>query len=378
MKIVPGISRPVPCILLLCAYPALVFSQNSNTGKLDLSTGKDIYLAACVGCHGPDGKGQPDTTLVFEKPDTFPDFSDCSGTTPELDVDWKATIREGGHGRGLSPIMPSFSEALTSEQIDMVIGYLRTLCRDPRWPRGELNLPRPLITDKAYPEEEVISTTTLNAQGVPGVSNEIEYEHRIGMMNELDATVPFTFTHDTGRWVGGFGDIGLGWLRVLGWSRKTGSIFSVDGSLIAPTGSPAKKTGSGVFSFETFGAYGQLLPANFFFQGEMGADQPTKATPLAPKYLFWRETLGTSFRQGEGDGRMWSPMIEILAQRNLLTGAKIDYDVVPEFQVTVSRRQHVRANFGVQIPVTDTAGRPIQAVFYLLWDYFDGSLREGW
>jgi hypothetical protein len=238
-------------------------------------------------------------------------------------------------------------------------------------------LPRPLIIDKAYPEDEVISTTTLNAQGGPGVSNEIEYEHRFGAMNEIDATVPVTFTHNTGRWLGGMGDIGLGWLRVLGLNNRTGSIFSIDGTVMAPTGSRPKGTGAGVTTFETFAAYGQLLPGNFFFQGEMGANLPAN-TRTAPQSLFWRESLGRSLRQAQGDGRMWSPMVEILAQRDLVTGAKTDYDILPEFQVTLSRRQHVRADFGVEVPVTNTQGRSIQAVFYLLWDWFDGSLKEGW
>ncbi len=361
----------------LCAAPVVVRAQNSNTGQLDLSTGRNIYLAACVGCHGPDGKGQPDTTLVFEKPKTFPDFSACDQTTPEWDVDYKATITQGGHGRGFSPIMPSFSEALTPQQIDMVIGYLRSFCRDATWPRAELNLPRAIATEKAYPEDETVITTALNARGAPGVENEIAYEHRIGKMNQLEASVPFNFTHDNGRWLGGVGDIGLGLKRVMLWSMRTGSILGLQGEVILPTGSAAKGTGTGVTTFETFASYGQLLPAHFFFQGQMGADQPTH-TETAPKSLFWRASLGKSFRQGGGLGRMWSPMVEVLADRDLVTGAKTNYDVLPEFQVTLNKRQHVRADIGVRIPATNTAGRPVQVVFYLLWDWFDGGLLEGW
>jgi hypothetical protein len=46
--------------------------------------------------------------------------------------------------------------------------------------------------------------------------------------------------------------------------------------------------------------------------------------------------------------------------------------------VTLSKRQHVRANVGLQVPVTNRAGRPMQVVFYFLWDWFDGRLLEGW
>jgi hypothetical protein len=51
---------------------------------------------------------------------------------------------------------------------------------------------------------------------------------------------------------------------------------------------------------------------------------------------------------------------------------------MPEMQVTLSRRQHVRANLGLRIPATNTASRPVQLMFYLLWDWQDGKLLEGW
>src|SRR5512132_1996373 len=148
----------------LCLWPAQPPAA-AQEGARKLNTGREIFRAACAGCHGPDGKGAPDTQVGFEKPETFPDFTRCDQTTPELDVDWRSTIRNGGRGRGFSPIMPSFGEALTEQQIDLVIGYLRGFCKGPAWPRGELNLPRPLYTEKAFPEDEVILTTGVNATG---------------------------------------------------------------------------------------------------------------------------------------------------------------------------------------------------------------------
>ena len=38
----------------------------------------------------------PDTTVGFDKPKSFPDFTQCDQTTPELNKDWKATIRDWG------------------------------------------------------------------------------------------------------------------------------------------------------------------------------------------------------------------------------------------------------------------------------------------
>src|SRR5947209_18295114 len=99
--------------------------QRVTPVNLSLKTGQQVYQAACVACHGPDGKGMPDTTVGFQKPSTFPDFTQCSQTTPELNRDWKATIRDGGAGRGFSRIMPAFGEVLNSKQLEQVVKYLR-------------------------------------------------------------------------------------------------------------------------------------------------------------------------------------------------------------------------------------------------------------
>jgi len=33
-------------------------------------------------------------------------------------------------------------------------------------------------------------------------------------------------------------------------------------------------------------------------------------------------------------------------------------------QVTISKRQHIRFDFGIRIPVNNTSGRPVQTTFY--------------
>lgn len=75
---------------------------------------------------------------------------------------------------------------------------------------------------------------------------------------------------------------------------------------------------------------------------------------------------------------MWTPMLEFIANRDFVTGASTDVDLIPELQVTLSQRQHVRALLGVQVPMTDRNERPKQVGFYILWDWFDGGLFSGW
>src|SRR5689334_8851531 len=82
------------------------------------ATGEDIYRAACITCHGQDGRGAPTATVGFETP--LPDFTECSFATAEADADWIAVVHEGGRIRGLSRRMPAFGDALTGEQIAAV------------------------------------------------------------------------------------------------------------------------------------------------------------------------------------------------------------------------------------------------------------------
>src|SRR5437867_2865274 len=302
---------PVLISLAIVWRQGILLAQNPN-GELRLTTGKEIFEAACIACHGHDGKGTPQSTAGFERPSTFPDFTDCNGTAREPNVDWRTIIHNGGPARGFSEIMPSFTEALKPDQIEKVIEYLRSFCRESSWPRGELNLPRAMITDKAFPEDEAVLTTTVNANGAAGVTNQITYERRIGVKNQIELAIPFSFQRqDTRTWFGGFGDLTLGYKRTLVSSLRTGSIVSVSGEANLPTGDKAKGLGAGATIFETFATYGQLLPKRSFLQFQGGVELPTHRDDAA-KAVFWRTALGKSFTQGMGFGRLWSPMVELL------------------------------------------------------------------
>jgi mono/diheme cytochrome c family protein len=351
-----------------------------SSGAANLRTGKEIYQAGCAGCHGNDGKGAVQSTIGFQKPDTFPDFTRCDQTTPEDNLAWHSVIRGGGPSRGFSQIMPSFSEALTPDQVRAVIQYLRGFCKESGWPRGELNLPLPLVTEKAFPEDEEVVTGSVNIKGAPGVIAHIIHEQSFGKKNQIEVDVPIEFAHpQPGLWYGGVGDITLGLKRVLfsKLNRSSGSILSLQGSVLLPAGNSEHGLGSGVTTFETFAAFGQLLPKYFFIQAQGGADLPVD-TKKAPQSTFFRTAFGKGFTQNQGLGRLWTPMVEFVGARDLLDGARTDWDVVPEFQVTLSKRQHIRFNAGVSIPVANTQGRNPQLLLYVLWDWADGKLTEGW
>ena len=374
--------KSISFLIAVAAFAWLASSIAFAADRAALRDGHDIYRSACIGCHGSAGTGAERSTIGFEPPETFPDFSRCDQTTPEDNLAWKSIIRDGGPSRGFSLIMPAFGDALSPEQIEAVVAYLRGFCTEKSWPRGELNLPRALATEKAFPEDETVITSSFNAHGSPGSDSELAYEHRLGKRSQLELAVPFSFIQrDTGGLTGGIGDVAVGLKQVLfsqlAADSTHGSIFSMQGEVQLPTGDDAKGFGTGEAFFTAFGAYDVLFPGDAFLQMQGGVDLP-RHTREVPRTAFIRAALGRSIRERQGWGRMWSPMLELVGQRDLEDGARTEWDVLPEIQVTLSARQHVRADLGYRLPVSEKGDRPRQVMLYVLWDWADGGLFDGW
>jgi hypothetical protein len=189
--------------------------------------------------------------------------------------------------------------------------------------------------------------------------------------------VPFSVEQaSSGTWFGGIGDIVVGAKHTLAHSRRTGSIFSVAGEVVMPTGSVESGFGKGVTIFEPFASFGQMLPGDTAVQAQVGGEFPVD-NAKANNELFWRFAVGKGFTHGEF-GRAFVPMVEFVAVRELGTDEGAAWDVVPQMHVTLSTRQHIMANVGVRLPLNDRSGRHPQLVMYVLWDWFDGPLFGGW
>jgi hypothetical protein len=367
-------------LVILFAGPLLVSAQTLHYAHTpNAKNGQKVYDDGCIACHGSEGKGAPMANTVFSRPDTFPDFTDCAGTTPEPNGNWKAVIVHGGPSRGLSQIMPAFGDLLTDDQINDVIAYMRGFCKNVHHdPMGELNLPRALVTEKAFPEEEIVVSTAASASGAPAWTTDIIDERTIiDARTQLETDIPVNYADQAHNWTAGFGDITLAIKREMFSSLRTGSILSLQGGFLLPTGDSKRGFGTGTTQFEPFAAFDQLFKENTFVQTQLGADLPLQ-TNVVPRSMFWRVAVGQAMAQDHMLGRLFSPMVEFLANREFTPGARTNWDVVPEMQITVSRRQHVRVAFGVREPFTNTQGRTPQVVFYLLWDRADGKLWNGW
>jgi hypothetical protein len=339
-------------------------------------SGEALYEAACAACHGIDGKGAARERVAFEMP--LPDFTDCRFASREPDSDWLAVMHDGGPARAFDSLMPAFGDALTQVEMQDILDHVRTFCESDAWPRGELNLPRPLVTEKAYPEDEAVVTTSVDVTGSGAVLNEVVYERRFGARNHVEVSMPFGLraTGADGQWSGGAGDIAMGVKRVLFHSLPRGTIVSAIGEVVLPTGDSTRGFGKGFTVVEPSVAVGQLLPADAFLQFQGGLEMATDRS-RADHEAFWRLAVGRTFTQGRF-GRAWSPMLEVLGSRELDGGDGARWELVPQMQVTLPTRQHIMLNAGVRVPAGARDGRPTRLMVYLLWDWFDGGFFEGW
>jgi hypothetical protein len=349
----------------------------------------------------------------------LPDFTDCSFASREPDSDFAAVIHGGGPARGFSVLMPAHGAASSPAQIDdnspqssgssapagdradsqpsdpielpvvsgrldrteiaLVIGYLRTFCSDERWPRGELNLPRPLLTEKAFPEDEAVVTSFANVNREDWVSTEFLFETRIGARGMLEIALPVVgreWEREAGgrtKWYSGVGDLAVGAKYAFFHSLDSGSIVSLGGEIKVPTGNDDRGLGKGSVVFEPYLAAAQLLPADSFVQLQLLGEIPTSGA----NEIQLRGTLGKTFTPVL-HGRRWTPMVEVIGVFDLSRGGESNLDIVPQIQIPLNQRQHVRMNVGVWIPATRNDERATRVGAYLLWDWFDGGFFEGW
>jgi mono/diheme cytochrome c family protein len=95
--------------LLLCA-PALSHAEDAAA----------LWDKSCKNCHGPDGRAQ---TRMGQK-ESIPDMSRAAWQKAESDAELRKVITNGSSH---NPKMKAYKDRLTPEQIDALVGYIRTL-----------------------------------------------------------------------------------------------------------------------------------------------------------------------------------------------------------------------------------------------------------
>ena len=85
-----------------------------------VAVGKDRFAIFCAPCHGPEGKGGV-TGPVATKFIPTPDLTNAALQQQRTDGYWHSYIVAGG------AVMPSYGEALSSQEAWHIVNYLRTL-----------------------------------------------------------------------------------------------------------------------------------------------------------------------------------------------------------------------------------------------------------
>lgn len=238
------------CTLLTAACLGVVVCAVDAHGSLDpLLHGHEIFQNNCIMCHGEDAKGTGQ--LAAALPVRPANLTDCKLTAEDPVEVVQGIIRHGGPYAGRSSVMPAFGTLLSDSDIADVARYVKSLCADPDWVPGELNFPRPLLTGKAFPEQEMIVSGRFGRNG----TNVSEYlgilEYRLNGLTNIEITSRALSVNPTiGPTESGLGDTVLSVKRVVAFSPRYRALASAGVELTLPTGSDRRGLGDGSFVFE--------------------------------------------------------------------------------------------------------------------------------
>jgi mono/diheme cytochrome c family protein len=107
---------------------ALVDYVETATKLPDLGEAEGLFLQNCASCHGNLGEGGPNPTRAS---DIIAPISTAEYLATRDDATLEAIIAQGQPNFGMSPFGDSFGGPLTSEQIDLLVSYLRKWQEDP-------------------------------------------------------------------------------------------------------------------------------------------------------------------------------------------------------------------------------------------------------
>lgn len=121
---------------LMCATVAVAAEKKAEkapkaakaaAAKVDLVSGKKVYDTYCSSCHGAAGKGDGVAAQALTpKPRNFTEAEYMKGRTDEV---LKKVVAEGGAANNLSPLMAPWAGTLKPNEIDDVVGYIRSFLK---------------------------------------------------------------------------------------------------------------------------------------------------------------------------------------------------------------------------------------------------------
>jgi len=328
----------------------------------DLATGKRLYDTMCASCHGANGRPDPDSAVVQALSTQPADLSDPLFNSREPASDWELVVRHGGRALGLSEEMPPWGAALGDAEVAAIVAYVKTLAPgSERYPPGEMNLMLPIRTQKAFPEDEVVWKSRFEDRGGEDVwRNVLEFEKRFGRRGQAMLELV--------EEEGDLTEVEIGWKHALAWNPERGYLLSGGAKLALPT------QGEGSEELIPFLAWAQILSPQSTLQASARAILPfddidAGALELAGVVHYtWSELPQRVF-----------PALELTATAPFEDqgGDRVQFTVVPQVWIGLTRGGHVALNLGAEFPLSDQ-DYDWRAHLMLLWDFADGSFFQGW
>jgi len=354
----------VVIVLIGAAVPAL--AQTPADGRMP-ATIPEMWNAWCARCHGTDGKGKVAEPTVTVEP---LDFTDCRVARAEGDPDWELAIAKGGPAVGLSSQMPAFGDALKPDVIRGFVAFLRTFCGERGWPDGNLNLPRPIFTEKAFPEDElVIAPVASHSRSSGHTTWEIAtiFERRIGKRFQIELVAPLASVrgegtsgdpHQTGVRNTGLADVEVGLKTVLN-PNATNHLASFGFDVLLPTGRSSVGLGGPSAVFEPYLATASAWGTTYLqtqFKLEVPADEP------------WRDKIGV-YRFYVGKDLSVTPTGWTLGLE--LTGENRELALTPQVRKGLTRTGAIAGSIGVSVPLNRRDEPRTKFVGFLIWEFLE-------
>lgn len=357
------------------------FAANGRSGATSAlqapSTIPEMWGAWCARCHADDGSGKVNEPTVTVVP---MDFTDCSVTSVEPDVDWERAIAKGGPGVGLSPQMPGFEDSLTPEQITLFVSHMRGFCKEPGWPSGNTNFPRPIITEKAFPENELVILPAIShfpEDTAPSITEgmfKAVYERRFGKRSMFEIGVPLVTTNAFLTRTGGLGDIEVAVKHALYTSNPnegaaaTPRIVSLGLEVVLPSGDRFKDHGKGTPIFEPYVSAGMMM-RDWYVQTQLKAEFPVDRL-RASRAVVYNAYLG---RDTSAAPNTWTIGVELNGEIEMPfqgTTSQV-LALTPQVRKGLTGTGALAASVGMMVPLNKREEQGVRWVGYLLWEYLE-------
>jgi mono/diheme cytochrome c family protein len=334
-----------------------------GAGAADVEAGRAVFASTCATCHGPAGSPDPDSPVVQALGVVPADLSDPLFNSREPAGDWEMVVKHGGDAMGLATQMPPHRDALSDEQVDNVVAYVKSMVDTSAYPPGEMNLFLPIRTKKAFPEDEVVYKGRITPEAGQDVyKNVLEIEKRVGKSGQLILEL----VHEKDALRNELTEIEAGYKRAISWSDQ----FVLSGAMVV-----AKPVDSadGDGELQAYLAYGTELSPRWILQSSLRLKFPFESASDGAA-----ELAGIVHYVHSPWARRVFPALEVVAERPFRSSnGDLEWTALPQVRIGLTKGGHVALNLGVELPLSD---QPWDERYYvtLLWDFADGGFFKGW